>query len=1117
MTAMLPSSFEPKASLELVARPEVAACFAAAQPAVVVAGDGRTLRFLNAAAARAFGLDRAAQALGRPAPLDEPILRQLARAAANLALGASSIEPVRFYRGIKPVVVTCAMLRLDEGALLVRFPDLAVPGGKTGVQATLDLYGGSDQLLSLFGDDEILAVTGEHTILDEAHDEIEAFIGRASDDPVRHLFVRTPKGGRDVVLIRLAGTEPAQRLLIVGPTVALAAATDGRNEASVERRLLPAETLAGAQAADFVFEPAARQQRFTWEADSTGRLTLGPELAARLGPGAAPLPGEDWNATAIRLDLDPDGRLAAALARQSPWSGLAVLWPVQGTALRVPVDLAGMPIIGRDRTMAGMRGFGIIRAVDAKADPAGTGLRLLSRSSPGPVADVPAAEEAEPSRLESPAEDVVVSPAPVDRLDDVRDVEDLPSLAQILASLDKAPVLQPDRPRDRGSSARAAFRDLFPAASDLSPVSPLALPESDGRAAARGDGNRQRAADGPAAETPPSARVVSLQPRADQPNGSEPGASAPHPQISPESLRLSGSERNAFRQIALALGARYEGDDVHPTPPAAAQSPQSQAGTDEDTGAGSAIRAGMPGDTAAILPPSRPEEPLAPIHRPGLSAPEARLIDRLPIAVGLVRNDSVIHVNAVFLALTGYASLNDLNEAGGLGALFAGPHAAKGWAAAANRRPLPLVTRDGRVLPVETRIASVPWQGGEAVLVSLIPDERARTSPADASAAAALEALTGTRQRVAELEAIVDTATDGVLLLDAQGRILSSNRAAEALFACERTEMDGKHLTKLLAPESRRPAFDYLDQMAKAETADASVSGRELTGLTQTGNLVPLFLTLGRLASGATTKYCAILRDITPWKKSEEALTLARRRAEEASVMKSEFLARISHEIRTPLNAIIGFSEVMLGERFGAIANDRYREYLRDILSSGTHIMSLVNDLLDLSKVEAGKMEMKFEAVQLTDLMAECISLMQPQANRDRIIIRSSLPGGLPLVVADRRSIRQIMLNLISNAIKFTPAGGQVIVSAAQDESGEIAIRVRDTGFGMTESEIGLALEPFRQLHTGRGRGGGTGLGLPLTKALAEANRASFRIESAVNQGTLAQVTFPMARVLAAE
>ena len=171
-----------------------------------------------------------------------------------------------------------------------------------------------------------------------------------------------------------------------------------------------------------------------------------------------------------------------------------------------------------------------------------------------------------------------------------------------------------------------------------------------------------------------------------------------------------------------------------------------------------------------------------------------------------------------------------------------------------------------------------------------------------------------------------------------------------------------------------------------------------------------------------------MLRDITHWKNVEEALTAARRAAEAANAQKSEFLAKISHEIRTPLNAIIGFSEVMMEERFGPIGSDRYRSYLRDIHLSGEHLMSLINDLLDLSKVEAGKLDLTFEAVSLNEVIQESVALMQPQANRERIIIRTSLSAGVPNVVADLRSLRQILLNLLSNAIKFTRSGGQVIV-----------------------------------------------------------------------------------------
>jgi signal transduction histidine kinase len=271
---------------------------------------------------------------------------------------------------------------------------------------------------------------------------------------------------------------------------------------------------------------------------------------------------------------------------------------------------------------------------------------------------------------------------------------------------------------------------------------------------------------------------------------------------------------------------------------------------------------------------------------------------------------------------------------------------------------------------------------------------------------------------------------------------------------------------------------------------------------------------MGRIEDG--DKYCAVLRDITAWKRNEEELINARQEAEKASTAKSEFLAKISHEIRTPLNAVIGFSEVMMDERFGPIGNERYRQYLKDIHSSGEHLVSLLNDLLDLSKIEAGKLDLTFITVNLNDLVQQCVAIMQQEANRERVIIRTSLNANLPPIVADARSVRQIALNILSNSIKFTGAGGQIIVATAVNDDQEVSLRVRDTGQGMSEKELQTALEPFRQLATSARWGAtGTGLGLPITKALAEANHARFRITSEVDTGTLVEVAFPATRVLA--
>ena len=184
----------------------------------------------------------------------------------------------------------------------------------------------------------------------------------------------------------------------------------------------------------------------------------------------------------------------------------------------------------------------------------------------------------------------------------------------------------------------------------------------------------------------------------------------------------------------------------------------------------------------------------------------------------------------------------------------------------------------------------------------------------------------------------------------------------------------------------------------------------------------------------------------------------------------------MSHEISTPLNAMTGFAEVIMAERFGPIGNERYREYVRDIHAAGTHIVAMLNDLLDLSKAETGQIDLNFVNVNLNELTQQCVAIMQGQANRARIIIRTSLTPNLPRVLADERSLRQIVLNLLSNSIRFTGPGGQVIVSTVFSDAREAVLRVRDTGAGMSEKDIQAALEPFnadrniRQLRFRRNR-----------------------------------------------
>jgi PAS domain S-box-containing protein len=516
------------------------------------------------------------------------------------------------------------------------------------------------------------------------------------------------------------------------------------------------------------------------------------------------------------------------------------------------------------------------------------------------------------------------------------------------------------------------------------------------------------------------------------------------------------------------------------------------------------------GAAPSIIPGAAPQaivQPAAPAPAPVAEADTRALLDRLPLGLVVHRGNAVLFANRAVLDWTGFADAAALEAAGGVARLFAG-----GPSEGSDGSSLAITRADGAALPVEARLSKFPWAGEQAFLFTLRRVDAEETAEREAESAT----LSELRGRLDEVEQILDTATDGIVIVAPDGAVESMNRSAEALFGYESAEVKGRSITVLFAPESHRSAIDYCDGLMANGVASVLNDGRQIIGRVKQGGLIPLYMTMGRTGSDARPKLAAVFRDLTQWKKAEEDLVAAKRQAEQASSQKSDFLAKISHEIRTPLNAIIGFSEVMIEERFGAIGNERYRDYLKDIHSSGGHVLSLINDLLDLSKIEAGKLELSFTSVDLNDIVQSTVAIMQPQANRERVIIRSSLQGRLPNIVADARSLRQIVLNLLSNSVKFTPAGGQIIISTALSATGEAVLRVRDTGIGMTEIELKAAMEPFRQVATTSARDAkGTGLGLPLTKALVEANRASFGISSAPNHGTLVEVIFPPTRVLA--
>jgi PAS domain S-box-containing protein len=399
------------------------------------------------------------------------------------------------------------------------------------------------------------------------------------------------------------------------------------------------------------------------------------------------------------------------------------------------------------------------------------------------------------------------------------------------------------------------------------------------------------------------------------------------------------------------------------------------------------------------------------------------------------------------------------------------------------------------------------------------PETQEETCEAAEPASAVTEPSAEQPVDLNELLSILDTASDGIVFLSETGDITWMSAGAEALFGVHAASVIDTPLAGLMDKASAKTVRDYVAALGDRGLSSLFNSGREVTARMQDGGEVPLFLTMRRTASAIAgipaSAYCAVLRDITQWKKTEAELREARDRAEASSKQKSEFLARMSHELRTPLNAILGFSDVMRKGEFGKLGNERYEGYANDIHTSGEYLLSLVNDLLDLSKVEAGKLELNFTSVDLGGVIDNCIKLMQNEATGARVVLRKSIAAGLPQVVADQRSLKQVMLNLISNAIKFTDPGGQVIISARMTDNGELLLAVSDTGVGMDESQLKEALQPFSRIETAGRQAHGTGLGLPLTKALVEANRARFAISSEPRKGTRIDITFPTTRVLA--
>ncbi len=346
-------------------------------------------------------------------------------------------------------------------------------------------------------------------------------------------------------------------------------------------------------------------------------------------------------------------------------------------------------------------------------------------------------------------------------------------------------------------------------------------------------------------------------------------------------------------------------------------------------------------------------------------------------------------------------------------------------------------------------------------------------------------------------------------------RVLDLNKAALEHLGYAREDIPGLTVFDLLSGEER-PALNAMISSGIVRPYDGKRIWRPRRKDGELRFAIPYIHILPR---DGKVSFVGAIVDVTDrvlaeheLRRNADELTEALTRAEAASRAKSGFLATMSHELRTPLNAIIGFSDILKGEMFGPMGSARYKEYAQSIHGSGSHLLGVINDILDISRMDSGELELDLEPIELGAMIDECVEAIEPMAQKESVSIQCDVEPAF--LMADRRRLRQMLFNLLSNAVKFTPHGGQVRILAAVVQAG-LAITFSDTGIGMEPDSIPKALERFGQIDSSLARRyEGVGLGLPLTKQFAELHGASLSIESVPGAGTTATILFPRQSVL---
>ena len=563
---------------------------------------------------------------------------------------------------------------------------------------------------------------------------------------------------------------------------------------------------------------------------------------------------------------------------------------------------------------------------------------------------------------------------------------------------------------------------------------------------------------------------------------------APRPARVPETRQaesvktLTEDERHALDEIAIQLRSAAPVEESHSAAPAEDMRPQA--------------------------PEHEPRSPVirrttAPVENPE-TAPDTSEFDRSENPIVIQAGDRVLYANPAFLAVSGYGSLEAVIAAGGTDA----------FVERGSDDRLFLRTADGDRLPVSFHMQAIAWNDGRALALTLRPAQDSEPlatpvvgiapKPADETAPHA-----GNEAEVAELSSILDTATDGILILDGDRKLRSLSASAAALFATDTAEVAGKPVETLFAEESHSDIRRHLDRLGQRPAGEIATEGLEVIGRESGGGLIPLYVTLGPLPQ--SDGICMALRDITALKRREDDLRAARREARQAEDDREAFISALRYEVRQPIDAIVSLSETLDHQPFGAIGDQRYHRIAREIALKGRHARGVIGRLLGEPEpepeiapppAETETASEKDEGARINDAIAEAVSMVQPRANGRRIIIRAALSPSVGNAPGSAETLRQIAHELLMGAVQFTPAGGQVVVSTALTADGATVLRFRDNGIAPSRRRVGNGGARSEQ-------DGAENTHLEKARRLAESLGARLVVQAVPNEGMLVEVFLP--------